>query len=264
MKPKRYMNDINKCLVQPGADLVIFDEGHVLKTENTGLTKSVIQVETLRRIVLTGTPLQNNLNEYYQMVSFVKPNLLGTPSEFRNRFVNPIHNGQHKDSTEVDVRVMKKRAHVLHNMLDHCVQRKDYNVIKDQLPPKREYVLSVRLSAKQIELYRGYMCSRNLEKGLTKDGVKGAQLFADFHEFSRICSHPWAIKINETRVIRNEERAAEKEAFQENSSPDNGMQYVIKPEPDVNSPSPSESLDDDNVSDDDDIIALDAPVKQKR
>lgn len=256
------MNDIHKCLVKPGADLVIFDEGHVLKTENTGLTKSVIQVETLRRIVLTGTPLQNNLKEYYHMVSFVKPNLLGTPSEFGNRFVNPINNGQHKDSTEVDVRVMKKRAHVLHNMLDHCVQRKDYDVIIDQLPPKHEYVLSVRLSAKQIELYRGYMCSRNLEKGFTKGGVVGAQLFADFHEFSRICSHPWAIKINEARVIRNEKRAAEKEAIDENSSPENVMQYVVKPEPDV--PSPSESLDDDNVSDDDDIIALEAPVKQKR
>ena len=203
------------------------------------------------------------------MVSFVKPNLLGTSSEFNNRFVNPINNGQHKDSTEVDVRVMKKRAHVLHNMLDHCVQRKDYDVIIDHLPPKHESVLSVRLSAKPIELYNGYMCSRNLENGFTKrdmtaDRVLGAQLFADFHEFSRISSHPWTIKINELRVIRNEKRAAEKEAIDENWSPENVKPYVVKPEPDEPSPTPSESLDDDNVSEDDDIIALDAPVKQKR
>lgn len=98
------MNNIRKCLLSPGADLVVCDEGHMLKSEKTNLSKSVYQVETRRRVVLTGTPLQNNLVEYHCMVSFVKPNLLGTLAEFKNRFVNPINNGQHKDSTEADVR----------------------------------------------------------------------------------------------------------------------------------------------------------------
>lgn len=104
MKPKKLMRDVNKCLLSPGADLVVCDEGHTLKNENSHMSKSVNQVETRRRVVLTGTPLQNNLNEYYCMVSFVKPNLLGTLTQFKNRFVNPINNGQHKDSTEADVR----------------------------------------------------------------------------------------------------------------------------------------------------------------
>jgi len=56
------------------------------------------------------------------MVSFVKPSLLGTRKEFCNRFVNPITNGQHLDSTLYDVRLMKRRAHVLHEMLAGCVQ----------------------------------------------------------------------------------------------------------------------------------------------
>ena len=56
------------------------------------------------------------------MVSFVKPSLLGTRREFSNRFVNPITNGQHSDSTAGDVRLMKRRAHVLHEMLEGCVQ----------------------------------------------------------------------------------------------------------------------------------------------
>ena len=56
------------------------------------------------------------------MVSFVKPSLLGTRKEFCNRFVNPITNGQHLDSTPADVRLMKRRAHVLHEMLAGCVQ----------------------------------------------------------------------------------------------------------------------------------------------
>ena len=56
------------------------------------------------------------------MVNFIKENLLGSIKEFRNRFINPIQNGQCADSTMVDVRVMKKRAHILYEMLAGCVQ----------------------------------------------------------------------------------------------------------------------------------------------
>lgn len=56
------------------------------------------------------------------MVNFIKNNLLGSLREFRNRFINPIQNGQCADSTSKDVRLMKKRAHVLHAMLAGCVQ----------------------------------------------------------------------------------------------------------------------------------------------
>ena len=56
------------------------------------------------------------------MVNFIKKNLLGSLGEFRNRFINPIQNGQCADSTPRDVRIMKKRAHVLYAMLAGCVQ----------------------------------------------------------------------------------------------------------------------------------------------
>ena len=65
------------------------------------------------------------------MVDFVKPKLLGTKKEFMNRFVNPILNGQCADSSAADVKVMKKRAHILHETLAGCVQvrREDFNSI---------------------------------------------------------------------------------------------------------------------------------------
>lgn len=56
------------------------------------------------------------------MVNFIKENLLGSVKEFRNRFINPIQNGQCADSTLHDVRIMKKRAHILYEMLAGCVQ----------------------------------------------------------------------------------------------------------------------------------------------
>ena len=106
------MQKIKKIFFQ-----VICDEGHILKNTKSALNIAMNRIKTRRRIILTGTPLQNNLSEYFAMVDFVKPKLLGTFNEFRNRFVNPITNGQSLDSTDRDVRVMKKRAFILNDLL---------------------------------------------------------------------------------------------------------------------------------------------------
>lgn len=211
IKPKRYIEKFKSFLVDPGPNLIICDEGHLLKNSQSITAKTVNQVVTKRRIVLTGTPLQNNLNEYHCMVSFVKPNLLGTLKEFRNRFVNPIYNGQHKDSTEADVKMMKRRAHVLHQTLEGCVNRKDFCVIREFLKPKNEYVICIRLSEKQINLYRTYLVKQRGIENISNIGkLQGAQLFADFQMLSRIWTHPWVLKINDTRVQKAELKNAEK------------------------------------------------------
>ncbi len=98
----------------------------MLKNDASAISKALNSIKTLRRICLTGTPLQNNLIEYHCMVDFVKPNLLSTRKEFLNRFVNPITNGQCADSTPRDVKIMKRRAHVLHDLLNGCVQVRFY------------------------------------------------------------------------------------------------------------------------------------------
>jgi transcriptional regulator ATRX len=232
------------------------DEGHMLKNDKTGLNKAMKDVKTKRRIALTGTPMQNNLGEYYCMVSFVKPNLLGTIKEFNNRFnkkktiyvfhvsylkiitylmplrfANPISNGQTKDSTDYDVRVMKRCAHVLHKMLECCVQRKDYGVIRHLLKPKHEYVLSIRLTDTQIDLYRRYLRSFDL----SDIDRLGKNLFSAFQNLSRICSHPYVLKLHELRVIRQEAKDAEKAFVAGDDDDDNEGGFDV-------------DMDDDNVS----------------
>lgn len=87
------------------------------------------------------------------MVQFVKPNLLGKYNEYLNRFVNPITNGQYEDSTPLDIQMMKRRSHILHKLLDGCVQRRDYSVLAPYLPAKHEYVVSIKLTPLQVKLY---------------------------------------------------------------------------------------------------------------
>lgn len=177
---------------------MVCDEGHLLKNEKTNLSIAMNRIKTARRIVLTGTPLQNNLREYWCMVQFIKPNLLGTYKEYMNRFVNPITNGQYTDSTQHDIMVMRRRSHVLHKLLDGVVQRQDYAVLEPYLPPKNEYVLFLRLSELQTKLYKHYM-AQFAKRG---DGShRTSFLFTDFQELQRICTHPRVLldKSNEDR-----------------------------------------------------------------
>uniref|UniRef100_A0A8C3V7K2 DNA helicase n=1 Tax=Catharus ustulatus TaxID=91951 RepID=A0A8C3V7K2_CATUS len=196
VKSRKLKEIFNKALVDPGPDFVVCDEGHILKNEASAVSKAMNSIRSRRRIILTGTPLQNNLIEYHCMVNFIKENLLGSIKEFRNRFINPIQNGQCADSTLADVRVMKKRAHILYEMLAGCVQRKDYTALTKFLPPKYEYVLEVRMTPIQCKLYQYYLDHLTGGGNEGGRGKAGAKLFQDFQMLSRIWTHPWCLQLD--------------------------------------------------------------------
>jgi transcriptional regulator ATRX len=130
------------------------------------------------------------------MVSFIKPNLLGSQQEYINRFVNPIQNGQHRDSNEADVCLMKRRACVLHELLIGFIDRKDYSLLKDYLPPKFEYIINIRLSDLQSILYDLYLKKQGKQQDnliIEKKDFKSARLFADYQYLQKIWTHPFLL-----------------------------------------------------------------------
>ncbi|KAL7670507.1 hypothetical protein ACOME3_005442 [Neoechinorhynchus agilis] len=179
-------NQIRQALLNPGPDLLVCDEGHILKNERTNIYKVLSNIRTPRRIVMTGTPLQNNLAEYHCMVHFIKPNYLGTRREFNNRFITPIQNGLNADSTWYDVKLMMKRTHILHEMLGGCVHRRDSTCLQPYLPNRYEYVISIRPSKMQAELYRLLV----LNKGQTQSH---RDLLNFYIIAKRICAHPFLL-----------------------------------------------------------------------
>ncbi|CAH1394932.1 unnamed protein product [Nezara viridula] len=156
-KNKPLLEAMHEALVRPGPDLVICDEGHRIKNSHASISHALKQIRTKRRVVLTGYPLQNNLLEYWCMVDFVRPNYLGTKTEFSNMFERPIQNGQCIDSTPQDIRLMRYRAHVLHSLLEGFVQRRSHSVLRNTLPQKEEYVILVRMTSFQRQLYDTFM-----------------------------------------------------------------------------------------------------------
>ncbi|XP_038149771.1 helicase ARIP4-like isoform X2 [Cyprinodon tularosa] len=165
-RQQELLKAVEKALSQPGPDVVICDEGHRIKNCHASTSQALKNIQTRRRVVLTGYPLQNNLIEYWCMVDFVRPDFLGTRQEFSNMFERPILNGQCVDSTPQDIQLMRYRSHVLHSLLEGFVQRRGHDVLRDQLPSKDEHVILVRLSPLQRALYTEFM-NRFREAGNT-------------------------------------------------------------------------------------------------
>ncbi len=68
-------------------DMLLLDEGHRIKNVAAQISKALAMIPTRRRVLLTGTPLQNDLKEFFAMVDFCNPGILGTPKFFQVRFV---------------------------------------------------------------------------------------------------------------------------------------------------------------------------------
>lgn len=170
-------------LINPGPDVVILDEGHYIKNTNTILLKSLSQIRTKRRIVLTGTPIQNSLKEYYTMVDFVKPNILGNLSYFNKTFMKPIDSGQFIDSSDEAVEIMKQRSFILHKLLQNTVHRIDDRKLKPLFTEKVEYTIEVNMTKFQCELYEKFL---HLDK--TSNDRTG--IFLRLHVLTLITLHP--------------------------------------------------------------------------
>lgn len=95
-------------------DLLICDEAHRLKNDQTLTNKALGAMACRRRILLSGTPLQNQLQEFYAMVNFCNPDVLGSPSEFRKTYERPILAGREPGASEEEKELSKERSGTTH------------------------------------------------------------------------------------------------------------------------------------------------------
>lgn len=83
-------------------DLIVCDEGHKLKSANNKSAQAIKLLKTSRRIILSGTPIQNDLGEFFVMIDFVNPGLLGSYQTFKKEFENPIMKARQPEATKKD------------------------------------------------------------------------------------------------------------------------------------------------------------------
>lgn len=163
-------------------DIVVLDEGHRISQPRAKVRRVVDSFRTKRRIALSGTPMPNRHDDLHSVVSWVRPGLLGTLAEFRQRFTRPAEAGGFRDSSAADVRVMKRRTHLLSRILQDCVHRVGPEVLRAELPPLTEFVISVRLSPLQRQLYRQFLSLDST--------VRQGQFFAQYSALQPLLNHP--------------------------------------------------------------------------
>lgn len=138
-------------------DIVIADEGHRLKTEKNKSAQAIRGLNTKRRVILSGTPLQNDLHEFYIMVDFVNPGLLESYTTFRKEFENPIVKSRQPGVAPKDIEKGKARGAELARLTKMFVLRRTAEILAAYLPPKTEYVVFCRPSPKQVKVYKAIL-----------------------------------------------------------------------------------------------------------
>ncbi|CAN8315046.1 unnamed protein product [Cochlearia groenlandica] len=158
-------------------ECMIVDEGHRLKNKDSKLFSSLTQYSSNHRILLTGTPLQNNLDELFMLMHFLDAGKFGSLEEFQEEF---------KDINQ------EEQISRLHKMLaPHLLRRVKKDVMKD-MPPKKELILRVDLSSEQKEYYKAIF-TRNYQM-LTKKGGAQISLINIMMELRKVCCHPYMLE----------------------------------------------------------------------
>nr|OQO20523.1 hypothetical protein B0A51_13211 [Rachicladosporium sp. CCFEE 5018] len=149
--------DLVRTTLLAGTNLVVADESHALKDDRIRLSQAADMLETHSRIALTGTPMSNDVNEIFSLISWVAPGYLGGKTEFQGRFANPIKAGLWQDSDAGERRRSKVQLTVLHREIAPKVHRADITVLRGSLKSKVEFVITVELTNTQRAAYSKYI-----------------------------------------------------------------------------------------------------------
>ncbi|HEX2394989.1 MAG TPA: DEAD/DEAH box helicase, partial [Bacteroidales bacterium] len=121
---------------------IILDESQVIKNPHSKTYKSILNLSSSHRLVLTGTPIENSLTDLWAQMNFLNPGLLGSYEFFRNQFVTPIEKANDE-----------KQSHILQTLIRPFILRRTKSEVTKELPPVTEQVIYCDMSESQQAFY---------------------------------------------------------------------------------------------------------------
>ena len=175
-----------KLLIPMHWEYAVLDEGHKIRNPNATITLYCKNLLTANRIILSGTPMQNNLEELWSLFDFVFPSRLGTLVNFRQQFEIPIRQGGYANASNLQVQTAGKCAEILKDTIsEYLLQRFKADVASD-LPKKSEQVLFCKLTKFQRDAYETFLSSDELKAIM--NGKR--QILYGVDILRKICNHP--------------------------------------------------------------------------
>lgn len=175
---------------------IILDEGHKIRNPDTQVSKLVKTFQTPHKILITGSPMQNSLQELWSLFDFMRPGLLGTYNAFMEHFAAPITQGGYANATEYQEATALEIAKALKQIITPYMLRRTKAEVQDniKLPEKNEQVLFCALTQEQRDLYIGYLMSHTVRSILDKESRYGdpirARILVALSTLRKICNHP--------------------------------------------------------------------------
>ena len=172
-------------------ELLIIDEAHRIKNENALLSKNVRLLESKFRLLVTGTPLQNNLHELWALLNFLMPNIFSSSSDFDDWFgmgnnKDDVNEGE-ENKEKMEEEAEERNAEIvqqLHRILKPFLLRRTKSEVERSLPPKKEIHIKVGLTELQKRLYKKLLTSSLLQE--SKTVYKNIIM-----QLRKVCNHPY-------------------------------------------------------------------------
>ncbi|WP_280233089.1 DEAD/DEAH box helicase [Nocardia cyriacigeorgica] len=158
----------------------VFDEAQALKNPRTRVSKAARAIDAAATVALTGTPVENHLEELWALLNLVAPRLFGHRTQFRRRFVRPIHDG----STTAAARLREAIEPVV------LARRKDQ--VAASLPAKIHTDLLCDLTSEQEQLY-DQLLDRAIDDGFGHGLQRQSRILAALTSLKQVCNHPGLI-----------------------------------------------------------------------
>ncbi|RLN16727.1 ATP-dependent DNA helicase DDM1 isoform X2 [Panicum miliaceum] len=173
---------------------VVVDEGHRLKNSKCKLLREIKRIPMDNKLLLTGTPLQNNLAELWSLLNFILPDIFSSHEEFESWFDFSGKASEEKEETEE-----KRRVHVvskLHAILRPFLLRRMKEDVEQMLPRKKEIIIYANMTELQkriqdhlVEKTFDVYLNEESDIVLRRPGIK-AKLNSLFIQLRKNCSHP--------------------------------------------------------------------------
>ncbi|MDB5138621.1 MAG: helicase [Mucilaginibacter sp.] len=164
-------------------DYVILDESQNIKNPSSKSFLAVRQLKSHHKLILSGTPVENSVNDLWTQMSFINPGLLGAQQFFQNEFVTPIE--KKKD---------EEKARKLQALIKPFVLRRTKEQVATELPPKTENLFYCQMSEEQAAVYEKVKSEyRNELLKSLEDGTfakKQIQVLQGLIKLRQIANHP--------------------------------------------------------------------------
>ena len=172
---------------ESSCQLVICDEAHRLKNGETLTNQALAKMACKRRIMLSGTPMQNHLDEFYSMVSFCNPGILGTTKEFAKKYERPILAGREPYATDAELAKANERNEMLSVIVNKFILRRTNTILSKHLPPKVIEIVCCKTTPLQRSIYEHLLSEK---ARIAQKTGKQMDVLACITALKKLCNHP--------------------------------------------------------------------------